>query len=113
MPQAVTANRLSDGEVVYLAPDGQWSEHLDDCRTADDKAESEVMMEAGGRAEKARVVVGAYLFEVECAPRPERGAEGKTVRPAQLREAIRARGPTVRRDLGKQALRVNGDDVPV
>lgn len=113
MPQAVTANRLSDGEVVYLAPDGRWSERLDDCRTAAGTADSEAMMEAGVRAEQARVVIGAYLFEVECAPPPEGGAGGVTLRPAQLREVIRARGPTVRRDLGKQALRVSGDDVPV
>jgi len=113
MPHAVTANRLSDGEVVYLAPDGQWSEQLDDCCTAAGKAENEAMMQVAARAENTRVVVGAYLFEVECAPVPEGGAEGGTLRPAQLREAIRARGPTVRRDLGKQALRVSGDDVPV
>lgn len=105
MPQAVTANRLSDGEVVYLAPDGRWSERLDDCRTAAGTADSEAMMEAGVRAEQARVVIGAYLFEV--------ARHGDELRPAQLREVIRARGPTVRRDLGKQALRVSGDDVPV
>ena len=105
MPQAVTANRLSDGEVVYLAPDGRWSEHLDDCRTADGKAASEAMMEAGVRAEEARVVIGAYLFEVS--------RHGDELRPAQLREVVRARGPTVRRDLGKQAQTVSGNDVPV
>ena len=105
MPQAVTANRLSDGEVVYLAPDGSWSEGLEDCRTADGKAEVEAMMEVAARAEKARVVVAPYPFDVVL--------DGGTVRPARLREAIRARGPTVRRDLGKQALRENGADVSV
>jgi hypothetical protein len=40
-------------------------------------------------------VVDPYLIEVT--------REGAVPRPVRLREAIRARGPTVRPDLGKQA----------
>ena len=40
-------------------------------------------------------VVGAYLIEIE----PGKGAIGQE----RLKETIRAQGPTVRLDLGKQA----------
>jgi hypothetical protein len=42
----------------------------------------------------ARVVVGPYLIDV--------AVEGGTIRPLHYREMIRARGPSVRPDLGKQ-----------
>jgi len=44
-------------------------------------------------------VVGVYLFDV----RVQNGA----IVPVKIREAIRAAGPTVRRDLGKQAQHVS------
>ena len=46
-------------------------------------------------AERRLVIVHAYLFEVTQA--------GDRLRPVKQREVIRAAGPTVRRDLGKQA----------
>ena len=91
MAQVLTANRLSDGEVVYLAPDGAWVEHVDAAQVVN-AAESDAVLATGLEAEREQKVVHAYLFDIT----PDR-------RPVKMREIIRAAGPTVRRDLGKQA----------
>lgn len=95
MPQVLTANRLIDGEVVYLAPDGAWVERLEGARLFDAKAEAEASLEVGLKAEREQKIVHAYLFDVK----HDNGA----LKPVKQREVIRAAGPTVRRDLGKQA----------
>ena len=90
----VTANRLDDGLVVYLNGAG-WSERIDDARIAgDDAAADGLLVRAGGPGQAVRVV-DPYLIEVT--------REGAVPRPVSHREVIRARGPTVRTDLGKQA----------
>ena len=90
----VTANRLSDGLVVYLNGAG-WSERIEDARIAgDDAAADGLLARAEGPGQELRVI-GPYLIEV--------AREGAVPRPASHRETIRALGPTVRPDLGKQA----------
>jgi hypothetical protein len=95
MPQVLTANRLQDGEVVYLAADGFWVEDLDRAAILATKAEGEAALAKGLHAEETQQVVHAYLFDVIDAAAP--------LRPVKKREIIRAAGPTVRTDLGKQA----------
>jgi hypothetical protein len=95
MPQVLTANRLHDGEVVYLAADGVWVEALDAAAILSTKAEGEAALVKGVRAEENQEIVHAYLFDVVDAVAP--------FRPVKKREIIRAAGPTVRTDLGKQA----------
>jgi hypothetical protein len=95
MLQVLTANRLIDGEVVYLAPNGAWVETLEAARVFDSKADAEASLVVGAEAERRLVIVHAYLFEVTQA--------GDRLMPVKQREVIRAAGPTVRRDLGKQA----------
>ncbi len=90
----VTANRLSDGLVVYLNGAG-WSERIDDAGVAGDDAAADRLLARAEGPEQAVRVVGPYLIEVT------RGAA--VPRPVRHRETIRARGPTVRPDLGKQA----------
>ena len=34
MPSVITANRLTDGIVVYLASDGEWTEQIAEARLA-------------------------------------------------------------------------------
>lgn len=92
MAQMLTANRLNDGEVVYLAAGGAWVEAIDAAQVLATAADGEAALVTGQAAERHRVVVHAYLFDVT----PDR-------RPVKMREIIRATGPTVRRDLGKQA----------
>ncbi len=90
----VTANRLDDGLVVYLNGAG-WSERIDDAGVAgDDAAAGRLLARAEGPGQAVRVV-DPYLIEVT--------REGAVPRPVSHREAIRARGPTVRTDLGGQA----------
>ncbi len=60
-----------------------------------DAAETADALKQAQAAEVANVVVEPYLVPVE-----ERNGH---IAPKALREAIRAAGPTVRRDLGKQA----------
>ena len=95
MPQVLTANRLLDGEVVYLAADGAWVEDLDGAAILASKSEGEVALAKGLRAEENQEIVHAYLFDVVDTAQP--------LRPVKQREIIRAAGPTVRTDLGKQA----------
>lgn len=94
--QAVTANRLIDGIVVYLTADNSWSESLQDAEVADGKEAAETLLARGEVFfEPGNQVLDVYLFEVE---QIEAG-----IRAASVREAIRQAGPTVRTDLGKQA----------
>jgi len=87
--QVATANRLSDGIVVFLGYDGEWSRHVDDARIAErDDDIAELLSEA----EAAPLVVGPYLIKVEvCSP------EGlvRSVRPETYKERIRAYGPSI------------------
>ena len=95
MFQVLTANRLIDGEVVYLGPDGSWVEELAAARLFDSKVDAEASLAVGAQAEHDQKIVHAYLFDIK------QTVTGMT--PVKQREIIRAAGPTVRRDLGKQA----------
>lgn len=91
--QVLTANRLVDGDVAYLATSGDWVDYIEDARLFDGEESSDA--ENIGVADEAGLkIVGAYLIDVS----HETG-----IAPTSLREKIRAKGPTVRLDLGKQA----------
>ena len=94
MAQVLTANRLSDGEVVYLAADGAWVERIEGAQVLATDDEGTKALATGAEAERTQKVVHAYLFDITPAQKP-----------VKMREIIRAAGPTVRRDLGKQATR--------
>ncbi len=93
--QVVTANRLSDGVVVYLATDHEWSERINDSAVACDKAAAEQLLAEAEVAVTERRVVAPYLIDVAAT------LEGLV--PRAYRERIRALGPSIRLDLGKQA----------
>lgn len=93
--QAVTANRLSDGIVVYLTAAGRWSESLQEADVAEGKEAAEALLARSEPAVADNTVVEPYLFEV--------AKEDGVIRAASVREVIRQAGPTVRLDLGKQA----------
>lgn len=85
--QVVSANRLDNGRVVYLAPSGQWISALSEAEVARDSDSAESLL---GRAESAlieQVIIGPYLIDVTAA--------GAVTQPRRLREQIRAAGPTV------------------
>lgn len=95
MHQVVIANRLTDGVVVFLGQDERWVENLDDCPPAQTQDQAETLLAHGVAAESAQEVVGPDLIEVEL-------REG-ILTPVKMREAMRAKGPSIRTDLGKQA----------
>jgi hypothetical protein len=96
MPDVITANRLADGVVVFQSADGNWSEDFNRAAVmADARATADALARAK-EDEGANLVVDPYAVPVE-----ERNGH---FAPKALREAIRAAGPTNRRDLGKQAL---------
>ena len=92
--QILTANRLRDGEVVYWAT-GRWVTALAEAEVFQDDPAAEAALKAADASVQDRTVVNPYLFDV----RREAGA----LRPVKEREIIRAAGPTVRLDLGKQS----------
>ncbi|MCO5058955.1 MAG: DUF2849 domain-containing protein [Rhizobiaceae bacterium] len=91
----LTANRLTDGEAVWLAADHSWAETIDLAEIARDKAAEEKLECTGRAAFLKNEVVDVALVDIELAD----GA----IRPLRLRERIRAAGPTFRSDVGKQA----------
>lgn len=93
--QIVTANRLIDGAVVYLAADGTWSERFADAAVAADEAAAKALVATGETAVAAQLVVGLYRAEV--------GLEQGRPVPADAKERIRARGPSIHPGFGKQA----------
>ena len=82
----ISANRLLDGAVVWLAADGRWAETL---------AEAEVFvgtavttgLATAAQAEARQLVVGAYELEVT--------PTGTGVVPLRARERFRAAGPSI------------------
>ncbi len=93
-PQVLTANRLRDGDVVYWR-DGAWVETFVTARVFEAKADADAALGRAADDVKARLVVGVYLFPVRI--------ENGRLRAVEEREIVRSEGPSVRRDLGKQA----------
>lgn len=92
--KVITANRLLDGDVVWLGENGSWVERVTLARTFDGKAAVAEGLAAGARAEKNQEVVGVYEMDVT--------VEDGLIVPVRLRERIRAAGPTTHPELGKQ-----------
>ncbi len=90
----ITANRLRDGVPVWRAADGAWAELIEHAALHDTETMNEAL-DAARRDIGRRLVVGVYPVEVAV-------RDGRPV-PHAVREMIRARGPSVRPDLGIQA----------
>ena len=95
MPDVITANRLTDGVVVFQTVDERWSEDFNRAAVLADPQATAGALTRAKQDEANNIVVDAYAVAVE-----ERNGH---FAPKALREAIRAAGPTIRRDLGKQA----------
>ena len=98
MPQVLTANRLQAGEVVYWNGTAGWVSRLAEAQVLPD-AEAEAALKGAADWVRKGEVVAPYLFDVRI--------EKDAIVPVKIREAIRAAGPSVRRDLGKQARNVS------
>ena len=93
-PQMLTANCLRQGDVLYWKAGG-WVRDFTGGEVFADTAAANAALEAAQKFVKENRVVSPYLFEV-------REQNGK-LRPVKEREIVRAAGPSVRTDLGKQA----------
>lgn len=101
-PQILFASDLAQGDVIFLGPEGWERDHLR-AKIAYDLDEAAELQAVGKAAIAANRVVDAYLVDVEV---DEEGAPT----PLHYREKTRVSGPSVRRDLGKQAwLQPSGD----
>ena len=92
--KAITANRLRDGAAVWLGTAGDWVERVDHTAVYEGAA-VDAALALARQAERERIVVEPYAIDVEL-------EDGVPV-PTRYRELIRARGPSVRTDLGIQA----------
>jgi hypothetical protein len=97
----VTANRLHDGIVVYLATGGHWVPQFADGDVLGDKAAADAALITAEEAAKARLIVGPYLIDVDL--------EDGEPRPTNTREHIRASGgPTIVAEVGSWTGRIEG-----
>jgi hypothetical protein len=84
--QILTANRLTDGAVVYLTAAGTWTTEIRQSVVAREERAASALLARGQKDADAAIVVGPYLIAALD------GAEGP--RAASLREQIRAAGPS-------------------
>jgi hypothetical protein len=89
---ALTANRLSDGVVVFWTPTG-WAERFPDAELFNEAAPAENVL-AEAKAQPT-VLVDPYMIDVKI-------EDGQPV-PTSYRERVRALGPTIHPEMGKQA----------
>ncbi len=82
--QVVTANRLREGDVVYLTADDRWTQHHHEAELIEDEAHAQMRL-LHASAQKL-LIVGAYLADAKAGPN---GPE-----PTHFREAFRTRGPS-------------------
>ena len=87
MPKVICANRLADGIVVYAGCDGSWSERISQAKIFASKAEAEAGLLIAQNDAKRNLVVEPVVVEV--------AEDASGLRAVTLREAIRARGPTI------------------
>lgn len=93
--QAITGNRLTDGEVVYFSKSGVWETDFGLAAILDGPEAAAASLDNATAEGSELEVVGIYPFEVK--------QSGEAFAPVSVREIIRAKGPTIRKDLGKQA----------
>ncbi len=93
--QVMTANRLRDGDVVFLSRSGTWELQIDGAALALEPGAVAALEARAADDVRANFVTGQYLFDAE-------RIDGK-IRALHIRERMRTLGPTVRLDHGKQA----------
>ena len=93
--QIFNANDILSGRVVYLTNEGGWSERIADAMTFETPEDEARLKQIVDAAFEARRVVDVVPIEVS--------VENGSIRPLVYRERVRAQGPSVRTDLGKQA----------
>ncbi len=85
--KVLTANILIDGNVVYLAAGGAWTERLPEARFLTDESEQTRLLHIAEQDVERQIIVDPYLMDASY------GANGPA--PVSQRERIRATGPTI------------------
>jgi hypothetical protein len=93
MPQMIIANRLVDGAVVFLAPGESWTTAIASGVVIEDDAEAQKLLGAVKQLEARSPVIDPQVIQV-------RVDDAGVMRPIEIRELIRAFGPTVRTERG-------------
>lgn len=83
-PQALTANGLRTGPVVYLSAEYTWTTSFENALLTEDVGVIEKMHNIGERDEETNLIIGAYFIDVDA----------QTGLPARYRERFRAHGPS-------------------
>lgn len=83
-PQALTANGLRTGPVVYLDCDFHWTTSFADALVSESPETIETMRLAGEKSENANLVVGVYFIDISA----------NTGLPVRYREKFRSNGPS-------------------
>jgi hypothetical protein len=91
----LTANRLTDGIVVYLAAEGRWVESIDQAAIARSADEARILQAQGACDAVRNLVVEPYLAEVAV----QADAPGARPLPARMRERVRMEGPSILSDV--------------
>ena len=91
--KAVTGNRLSDGEVMFWG-EGGWRERLAQATLFAEAPAADTALDAA-KADPT-VIVDPYLIDVRL--------DGAFPVPISFRERVRALGPTIHPDMGKQVV---------
>lgn len=86
-PKVITANRLDDGLVIFIADGPVWVTDIAAAKVFEDGPELDAALAFGAEEVKARQILDPYAIDV-------RIENGEPV-PERLRELIRARGPSV------------------
>jgi hypothetical protein len=94
--KVLTANRLTDGEAVWMSPEHEWQEMLQGAEVARDQLAEDVLDRLGKASFARNEVLDVDLIDVE--------VTSAGIRPIRLRERIRAAGPTNYLYHGKQAV---------
>lgn len=93
--QAVTANRLTDGAVVFFAAERGWSDRLAAAAIATSTEAGQRLLAAAEADVRACKVVEPYLIDV-------RTDDGR-IEPLRYRERIRVLGPSIQPGSGRPA----------
>jgi hypothetical protein len=92
-PQLIIANRLDDGRVVFMTENGNWTADVARAAIADTPEGVEALEAKASISEKNNLVVDPAAIPAT--------AENGTY-PAHMKQAMQAKGPSVRPDLGYQ-----------
>lgn len=85
--KVITANRLRDGLVIFIGPDRTWVNDIKEALTFADGPELEAGTAFGQEGVTGDFLIDPYPIDV--------AIENGVPVPTRLREAIRAKGPTV------------------